>query len=399
LEKLQKFLTNSKYRILLEVLATSPRPLKAYEIKNKMGNKYDKYVYLMIEELVPTKYAERFLFNWDEISFDKAEPKFIRKLDDVFGLNWVDTTRSYNDLSYFKNIEIKKISNKEAIFIEYGSNHSVLIELESEKSNSAMITIFDNSKKRQRITYPLIVKKKNKKRYVYTELVSFSRPISYLNITLDEKTEQSISQIKKQALATNPEIDPFELDHLPEVLKLSNNRNNWKYSVNIRGLMLYILGEKEEENNKKKGNIEKKGRTHNIRINNVLSNLSKYYTEEFPFLLYYDEFKEEYKKLAEAGKSEHHFNVKLIKEIADELKYQLDNTDIESLKYWVTNRYSGKITEYSDLSEDVLFMYQYTHISRDQVKDYKIKTYRILMKYLQSEYNLMKKAYHYCLVN
>lgn len=379
LAKICKFLTNPKYRTLLWVLATSPQPLKTYEIKNKMGNKYDKYVYIMIDELHPPDYIETFLFNWDDVpTNDAANKKLINNLKDVFSLSWLNSTNYAEGSSYRENLE-GPIKSDDVILIKYGSNHSIRIEHEPNRSEAALLTIDKKS------TYPLIIKKKNKKLLAYLKQ-PFSKSASYLKYS---KSDHPISSDERSKHGDSVKLGKSTL---------MSDRNNWKYSLNIRGLILYILGEIQEED-KKKGNQEKKGKTHNSRIDNALSNLSKYYTDEFPFLLYYNEFREVYKKLAGAGKLEHLFNVKLIKKIAEELRDQLSNTDTESLRYWVARRYSNEIINYFDLSESILFAYQYTRISRNQVKDFKIKAYSLLMKYLQSEYRLMKKGYHYCLAN
>jgi len=61
-----------------------------------------------------------------------------------------------------------------------------------------------------------------------------------------------------------------------EIAKIERNRSNWRYILNIRGFILYLLGEIESEKHRK-GNTEKKARVHNICISKVLENLSEHY--------------------------------------------------------------------------------------------------------------------------
>jgi hypothetical protein len=100
-----------------------------------------------------------------------------------------------------------------------------------------------------------------------------------------------------------------------EIAKIEKNRGNWRYALNIRGFILYLLGEIESEKNRK-GNPEKKARVHNIRISKVLENLSEHNSKEFPFLLHYSDFKNEYARLADLGEVQKNFEIKLLKEIA-----------------------------------------------------------------------------------
>ena len=98
--------------------------------------------------------------------------------------------------------------------------------------------------------------------------------------------------------------------------------------MNIRGLIQYVLGMINEEN-------EKGGRARNVEVSKVLENLSENFKEEFPFLFHYKEIKELYDKLAVekgGGRSSllseyEYFHVQLIKQIALELQYSLDTID------------------------------------------------------------------------
>jgi hypothetical protein len=161
--------------------------------------------------------------------------------------------------------------------------------------------------------------------------------------------------------------------------------------LNIRGFILYLLGEIESQK-QKKGNAEKKGRIHNIRITKVLENLSKYYTKEFPFLLYYDDFKNEYEQLAELQTVSTNFEIKLLKEIAEELQYQVHTASNDFLKYWVTQRFSGGITYYftTRFSTEYCVVDQtLKYLSFAKLKEYMLTNLSIISGYLGNEYREM----------
>jgi hypothetical protein len=55
----------------------------------------------------------------------------------------------------------------------------------------------------------------------------------------------------------------------------------------------------------------------------VLENLSYHYREEFPFLMYYGKFKNEYDLVRIYAGLPKYYEVELLKQIAEELQYQV----------------------------------------------------------------------------
>jgi hypothetical protein len=53
--KERKTLTREKYGLLFEVICQSKQPISSYEIKNKMHETGGRYVYEMINKLVPLR--------------------------------------------------------------------------------------------------------------------------------------------------------------------------------------------------------------------------------------------------------------------------------------------------------------------------------------------------------
>jgi hypothetical protein len=125
-----------------------------------------------------------------------------------------------------------------------------------------------------------------------------------------------------------------------------------------------------------------------------MHNLSKNYIGEFPFLLYYPDFEKEYSRLEELKKVPEHFVIKVLKEIAKELQYQLEDIDLDSLRYWVTRRYYQEITEYFGWLErpgQKFELLQCTTMTYDKLKNYRVKILRYLLDYHERETSEMKK--------
>ena len=159
---------------------------------------------------------------------------------------------------------------------------------------------------------------------------------------------------------------------------------NPKYSLNIRGLILLILGKIRLVNEKEGG-----GRAQNVRILNVLQNLSNHYANEFPFLLYLDDFRKEYKLLEQSRKVKQNFIVSLVKEIAEELKFQVHAPrDDEYLKYWFIRRFSGGIT--FNLMADIIYGgldpdKDLKFLSFAKIREYQLLNLKAMTDLLESE--------------
>jgi hypothetical protein len=51
--------------------------------------------------------------------------------------------------------------------------------------------------------------------------------------------------------------------------------------------------------------------------------------------MYYSEFKNEYDRLRISAELPKYYEVELLKQIAEELQYQVDRADTDFLKYWL----------------------------------------------------------------
>jgi hypothetical protein len=285
-----------------------------------------------------------------------------------------------------------------------------LVRLRDSSPGSASLSIIDNNVERERhgiyimkegdkIVLPLRMKYESLPPISYLDEY-YRQKIDYLNHNLDNKSEYLKSMMlirykqlsRPSKLVINPDEEQYYklLSEKPtdevrkisdEISKLNADRRRWRYSLNIRGFIKYLLGEIE---------LQKKPphKIHNKRISKVLENLSHYYAEEFPFLMYYSEFRNEYDHLRVSAELPKYYEVELLKQIAEELQYQVDRATIDFLKYWVTRRYSGELTYYfisagwSRMMDDKKDLH---YLSFKKIHDYQANCLYLMKQYLESE--------------
>jgi hypothetical protein len=405
--------------MLFRILGRSRYPLSSYQIKREMEKagmqeSGSPYVYAMIDELVPKdeKRNEIFLFAWNRLPSDKKEiQSTVKTLNSFFNLGW---TLSHDEEGI---IRFHKSRNSKMVTIENDSSNTV-VRIERDSSpGSAILSIIDNNVERQRhriyimkegdkVVLPLRMKYESLPPIRYLDEY-YRQKIDYLNHNLDNKSEylksmllirlKQLSRPSKQVIS--PEEEPYYklLPEKPtdevrkisdEISKLNADRRRWRYSLNIRGFIKYLLGEIQLQKDT--------GKIHNKRISKVLENLSHYYTEEFPFLMYYGEFKNEYDHLRVSAELPKYYEVELLKQIAEELQYQVDRAPIDFLKYWVTRRYSGELTYYfisagqSRMMDDKRDLH---HLSFKKIHDYQASCLYLMKQYLESEAINIKNRY------
>ena len=177
---------------------------------------------------------------------------------------------------------------------------------------------------------------------------------------------------------------------------MENNRL-YVYSLNIRGLILYILAEIEDESkiNSERYKGKKRKISHNPQISKVIENLAKHYSSKFPFLYNFLEMRKIISKIGSSNNSERHYEIKILRKIAKELKHQiyfdesysnldLNNNNNNLINYWVTKRYFTELYHY--------FMYIYKFLEEDKkdelnllLKDYQEKMLMLMKEYLEKE--------------
>jgi hypothetical protein len=269
----------------------------------------------------------------------------------MYDLKWLGTHRTYEDreleLLQYELLKFEKSDDNKFLTISHHSNQ-IGIGLSETESNIAYMII--HSRTKETIKETLVTQQKSGKLQVH--LAEYTPiPIRYLNIMINEKGQKLISEIKNQMRNAKPDVNEIELETSEEVLKIQNDRQYWKYCLNIRGLILYILGliktdkkkwnknegQKVRPEERKSGRKKGDGSYNRRRIDKTLELLSDNHLEVFPFLSNYRTFREVLPK--------NHL-IDLVREVAEELQFQLDTTDIRFLKYWITKRYYTSITNY-----------------------------------------------------
>jgi hypothetical protein len=95
---MKRSLTKLPYLKLVATIAESEVPLSSHQIVEKMIKKRwleppsKKDVFRRLKKLVPRNYVfdkSTFLFNWDDLSSDDEKRAFLRKMNNLFELDWV----------------------------------------------------------------------------------------------------------------------------------------------------------------------------------------------------------------------------------------------------------------------------------------------------------------------
>jgi hypothetical protein len=275
LKKGSNFLTkNEKYIYLLLTIGKSQKHLSASEIKKSMSRtgtvETEQQVYELIENLNSfflEEYAIR-LLNWKTITKDvKQQKKVLDILKKYFHLDWIEDYIEGNSSGNKQNCVIfEKIFEKEIIIKNtkekdkivkivkdgFGAIGKLSIILGREKQN---VNVYSKGMFVYLSSYDL---KTNKQ---ISSLENFySDPARFLETKLDDKSQEELESIierivnlseqikKKQDKSINNKIERDECDDLNRQHKsIISNRKLLRYHLNIRGFLLYIVGEIESE--------------------------------------------------------------------------------------------------------------------------------------------------------
>jgi hypothetical protein len=295
---------------------------------------------------------------------------------------------AYKPSSRDSDIDFEKDKDNNLLTVSHGSNTKVTIELDPEYEHLANLRILNNGKevKHKRVYIRTQHDKKNIFFVRSDDIRVFERSITYLKCTLAEKTQKLIEKLRQ---STTGKTFKEKIKIQTEITSLETNRGNWRYSLDIRGFIIYLLGEIELQREEHK--------VHNQRISKLLENLSKHYLEDFPFLMYDGEFKKEYETLEKDGKVPKNFEIELLKKVAEELRFQVHTASKDFLKYWITRRYSGELTRYFIITfmiEWPVNIDKYLHfLSFKKLLEYQLKNLQIIREYLEYECKDMNGAY------
>lgn len=400
---------NLTYANLLYVIGKSEKPLSSGEIEDQ--TKLSKYVFEMLEKLAPIgrRNRDELIFVIEEIlSKDiKTKHESIKNLEKKLKLEWNISEEDIETKSVkviTKNDE-KTLGNN-VIKITYGNSQKIEIFTKNsiedlikgkniEDKQLAQIRISEGNNIKQ-IENLFIDINRHKKPTVYT-IKKIDYPIYYLDITFENETQKIISSLEN---AKMPFFSPYnigevikgikqedwniekEIESVKNFEKIKSDRSKWRYSLNIRGFLLYLNLVNHDENIINLLNSKKHNRTRNnssnsqssdiIRIRQVLSNPT--IKEKFIFLKSWEEFEK------------NGFNViETLSEIAHEFEGRLEKYDENFLIVRVTENYLSEIkayfSKYGSFFHPLLFLNQETENILNQY-------ILIILEFLKKEYSV-----------
>ena len=398
MEDKQNYLTKEKYGHLLWVIGTSSKPLTTYQIKVKLEEKkwFEKtnspYVFEMIKNLHIGFKDSHFqhLFDWNKIPKDRYNKiRLLNYLKDSLKI----------DLDYYENLEIS--NNNGIIQIKIDSDKKIIMK----KASVHFVDVIYLNKDIKEKQFSFLIK--NKHQICILSLTNtntlesffdlfYNKKILFLDKELKSKYQNLIKEKKEYYKQLSKQSHtPKELNH--EIEEISMNNKLYVYSLNIRGLILYILAEIENEVkvNSERYKDKKRKISHNPQISKVIENLAKHYSSKFPFLYNFLEMRKIISKIASSNNSERHYEIKILRKIAKELKHQIyfderySNSDLDYnnnnlINYWITKRYFTEIYHY--------FVHLYQFLDNDKknefnllLKDYQERMLMLMKEYLEKE--------------
>ena len=149
---------------------------------------------------------------------------------------------------------------------------------------------------------------------------------------------------------------------------------------------MYIIGEIDLEKKDKKN--------HNKRINFVIENLSKSYTNHFPFLFFYQDFRNQFKTIEKRNqKTVRNIEIEILKEIANTFRFQIQTIDIPLLEYLVTQMYSYKIMQVilDYIKRDLLP--ENDQLLIKTLREYQLAMLEAMKKYLSNQNIVIENQY------
>lgn len=265
---------------MLEEIGISDKPITAYQIKNIINRTGDVYriIYNLCPSTVGTAYIkEKYLLNFDEMLKRRNTKKYnfflYRRLLKIFKIKR-DVPCSemrcveVKDEKYYNNhflIEFRGDKNKKWIIYsdEIESKHYFSFLL--NPYGYGRLTLYDANDcylDSRRIRYH----NTKKGMCLYVEVLG-PYASNFLYVDFSEKCQKEIRAHEKR------ERSKDSLNH--EISSVMLERSNWEFTLNLRGLLLYLL----EISSKKER-----------RVREVLRNLSSKYDKIFPFLLNWENF-------------------------------------------------------------------------------------------------------------
>jgi hypothetical protein len=397
------YLTKEKYRDLLWIVGTSSKPLSTYQIKKKLEEKREfaitssPYVYEMIKKL-HVGFIDRhfqYLFNWNTITKNNFHKK--RLLDYFKNKLQIDLDYYYDDIKIFNNgnniIQIEIDYDKKIIMKKHSPHFVNVLYTNKNKTDSLSFLI----KNRNKICIPKLIFNNPLESFID---LFYTKTILFLDKELKTKYQKIVTQ--KRDICKNLESQTAKEEINRQIEEIFMNNELYVYSLNIRGLIIYILAEiqNENENNSDRNKVKKRKINYNSQISRVIENLAEHYSKKFPFLYKYIEMKKIISKINPSKHFEKHYEIKILRKIADELKHQIyfderySNSDLDfnnnnMIYYWITKRYFTEVGHY--------FAYIYPFLGNDNqskfsnlFRNYKKKMITTIEECLEKEKEFLR---------
>lgn len=307
---------------LLYKIGISNRPLSSTEIYEELGK--TKQVYEIIERLTPTLGKDEFLFVFDLHYIKKNIKKIILKLNKISSnLNWKSDLSTYDHIYEYENITFK-MKDDEILYIHDSSSNKSLLVFINKNSKTGFLYIYENNPEIDKEipdpkwSFNLFLKKKRNEFQIYCKLLNtsyLSNNIRFLKVSLKDKEQKNIDKIKEIGSNNNFES---RMSILEKHNLIRNNPRNWRYSLTLHGLFLYLYLEYFFHSDNCVKRSEK-------RIKDVISNPK--IIEIVPFLNDW-EFFDSFKKNVKTNSFD---VVKTLLKISKEFIDQLETKDIFAL--------------------------------------------------------------------
>jgi hypothetical protein len=246
-------------------------------------------LYRKIRDLAPVPWTNKneMLFEWSSILHDKDEDdvfpnsQLIKAMKHLFRLEHLPKHRLVHIEKKDQGQTINIVFNNDGNPVRGSAANSRSIQLRLA-DDLKFVDLFYNGRQRDSLGVYRRSTKGEIRLYVYQkQLVLDQSPIQYLHITLSDDARRRIAEIESELLSARD--DESRRDKLLKVDDIKNDTGNFRYSLNLRGL-LYIAsvieleGRRRRMANQKVLGVEKineKSKQDTFEVYSVIKNLSK----------------------------------------------------------------------------------------------------------------------------
>jgi hypothetical protein len=182
-----------------------------------------------------------------------------------------------------------------------------------------------------------------------------SVPVTPSVLRLDSNIEMDGTEISSKTFSNSLEEEQI-VKAMLQITNLKNNSRNWRYRLNFKGYLLYLISVHENRHDDRKL----------TKIKHIVRNLSQISDTEFGFLGYFAIFGKEF------GDD---YKVDILIEIAVELQYQLKHLTPEYIKYYAIRRLYEEISFWLGFDENIFLKPALT--KKERVRNARLQIYKV----------------------